>query len=55
MKINIHDEETPRMRKVLLGFWVEEILGNELKDTAWSQRKTLSGLLREVLSSGFET
>ncbi|MGO9122864.1 MAG: hypothetical protein ACLQPD_35245 [Desulfomonilaceae bacterium] len=47
MKKNIHDEKSPEERKVLLGFWVEEILGNQLKDTAWSQRKTLSALLRE--------
>jgi len=47
MKKNIEDGESPRVRKVFVGFWVEEDLGVQLKDAAWERRKTLSELLRD--------
>ena len=44
---NIQDGEAQRIRKVFVGFLVEEALGIQLKDAAWKRRTTLSELLRE--------
>jgi hypothetical protein len=52
MKKNVHDGEAPRVRKVLMCFLVEKVLGDQLKDAAWNQRKTLSQLLREYCRAG---
>lgn len=52
MKKDIHDQDAPRVRKVMVGFWVEENLGVRLKNAAWEQRKTLSELLREYCRAG---
>jgi hypothetical protein len=52
MRKNIHDGEAPRVGKVLMCFLVEKVLGDQLKDAAWNQRKTLSQLLREYCRAG---
>jgi hypothetical protein len=52
MKQIFPDEEAPLVRKVFVGFLVEESLGVQLKDAAWEQRKTLSELLREYCRAG---
>jgi hypothetical protein len=52
MKKTFQDEKAPLVRKVLVGFWVEESLSAELKDAAWERRKTLSQLLREYCRAG---
>jgi hypothetical protein len=49
---NIRDGGAQRIRKLLLGFLVEESLGIQLKDRAWEQRKTLSELLRDYCRAG---
>ena len=52
MKKNIQDGEANRVRKVFVGFLLEDGLGIRLKDAAWRRRTTLSELLREYCRAG---
>lgn len=52
MKKNLLGQENSPVRKLMLGFLVEESLGIQLKDRAWEQRKTVSELLREYCRAG---